>query len=499
MLLSSQALSNQSITDFLIVEYQSEIGGRVHHADFGKGADGNPLLVEYGANWIQGLGTEDGPENPIWTLEKKWNISSRESNFSRILTYNQSGLSDFESEIEEYENAFFRMTQEAGELLTDNIQDKTIREGLVHVGWQPDQRDDPAAADAVEWWLYDGEQAYTPEETSLVFNSAVNNFTFLQYSGKNNFVIDQRGHNTWIKGEASTFLDEDDPRLLLNTIVNKIEYSDEGVEVTMEDGSCISADYAVCTFSLGVLQHESAVEFDPLLPDWKKTSIDMFNIGTYTKIFMQFSERFWPDDTEFFLYADPVQRGWYPIWQSLDLEGFFPGSHVLFTTVTERESKRVERMTDDQTLAETMDVLRAMFPNATVPEPTAFAYPRWGTVPWSYGSFSCWPAGTTLEMHENLRANVGRLWFAGEHTSSTYFGYMQGAWFEGRDAGERIAGLIHGGCIGDAPTGGASRGGGDCGERVWYQKLHGTTELDEYNVQNGWDGTSFQTNGLDEE
>lgn len=131
----------------------------------------------------------------------------------------------------------------------------------------------------------------------------MNNFTFLQYSGKNNFVIDQRGHNTWIKGEASTFLDEDDPRLLLNTIVSNIEYSDDGVEVTMEDGSCVSADYAVCTFSLGVLQHESAVDFDPPLPDWKKTSIDMFNLGTYTKIFMQFSERFWPDDTEFFLYV----------------------------------------------------------------------------------------------------------------------------------------------------------------------------------------------------
>ncbi|KAH8785108.1 hypothetical protein F5883DRAFT_402416 [Diaporthe sp. PMI_573] len=497
---TAQALSNQSVTDFLIVEYQGEIGGRVHHADFGKGQDGKPLLVEYGANWVQGLGTQDGPENPIWTFEKKWKIASQESNFSRILTYNECGLADFESEIEEYEDAYFRMTQEAGELLTDNIQDKTIREGLVHVGWQPDQRDYPAAADAVEWWLYDGEQAYTPEETSLVFNSAMKNFTFLQYSGKNNFVIDQRGHNTWIKGEASTFLGDDDPRLLLNTIISNIEYSDEGVEVTMEDGSCISADYAVCTFSLGVLKHESAVEFDPPLPDWKKTSIDMFNLGTYTKIFMQFSERFWPDDTEFFLYADPTQRGWYPIWQSLDLDGFFPGSHILFTTVTERESKRVERMTNEQTLAETMDVLRAMFPDVTVPEPTAFAYPRWGIVPWSYGSFSCWPAGTTLEMHENLRANVGRLWFAGEHTSATYFGYMQGAWFEGRDAGERIAELIRGECIGDAPTGGATKGSsGDCGERVRYEKLHGTTELEEYNVQNGWDGTSFQTNGLDEE
>lgn len=58
---TAQALHNQSITDFLIVEYQGEIGGRVHHADFGQGPDGNPLLVEYGANWAQGLGTEGGP------------------------------------------------------------------------------------------------------------------------------------------------------------------------------------------------------------------------------------------------------------------------------------------------------------------------------------------------------------------------------------------------------------------------------------------------------
>lgn len=65
---SQQALYNQSITDFLIVEYQNDIGGRVHHADFGEGPDGKPLLVEYGANWAQGLGIEGGPENPIWTF-----------------------------------------------------------------------------------------------------------------------------------------------------------------------------------------------------------------------------------------------------------------------------------------------------------------------------------------------------------------------------------------------------------------------------------------------
>jgi polyamine oxidase len=306
----------------------------------------------------------------------------------------------------------------------------------------------------------------------------------LQFSNENNFVIDQRGHNSWIIEEAHTFLAPYDKRLLLNTVVNRIAYGPEGVLVTTEDGTCIQADYAVCTFSIGVLQHNTAVEFKPTLPPWKKTSIEMFGIGTFTKIFMQFPYTFWPNETEFFLYADPYQRGWYPIWQSLDKEGFFPDSHILFVTVTGSEAHRVERMTDEETKKEVMKVLRSMFPDIEVPDPVAFTYPRWTTTPWAYGSFSCWPAGTTLEMHQNLRANVDKLWFAGEHTSASYFGYMQGAWFEGRDAGARIAGLINGQCTGDPAK-------GECGEHVRYEVLHGTTTEDEYNTANGWDGSSF--------
>ncbi|KAH7310501.1 hypothetical protein B0I35DRAFT_396766 [Stachybotrys elegans] len=493
--IAGQTLANHSIDDFVIIEYKHEIGGRVHHAFFGHDEYGDPLVVEYGANWAQGLGSSDTRENPIWTLMKKWDIANHPSDFERILTYNESGPVDFTAEIGAFEDAMDRMAAEGGEILKGNLQDMTIREGLSMVGWKPRQRAYPAAAEAVEWWLYgtDGEQALTPEQTSLVFNTAVSNFTFLQFSDENNFVIDQRGHNAWIVGEASEYLTIGDSRLLLNTNVTKIIYSPHGVEIETEGGGCIQADYAICTFSLGVLQQDDAVTFEPALPSWKQQAINRFEMGTYTKIFMQFNESFWPEDTEFFLYADPVQRGWYPIWQTVDLDGFFPGSHVIFVTVTGSESYRVESMTDEETKEEAMAVLRNMFPDITIPDPVAFKYPRWSTTPWAYGSFSCWPASTTLEMHQNLRANVDRLWFAGEHASllATYFGYMQGAYYEGREIGGRIASLIKGNCIGDPPTGGAVRHSGACGEMVRYEVLHGTTTEDEYNVQNGWDGTSF--------
>lgn len=246
----------------------------------------------------------------------------------------------------------------------------------------------------------------------------------------------------------------------------------------------MQAAYAVCTFSLGVLQN-SDVTFSPKLPYWKRTAIEKFSMGTYTKIFLQFNETFWPRDTQYFLYADPKTRGYYPVWQSLSAPGFIPESNIIFVTVVSQEAYRVERQSDEETKNEVMKVLREMYPHKDIHEPTAFMYPRWSTTPWSYGSYSNWPPSTTLEMHENLRANVDRLWFAGEATSAQYFGFLHGAWYEGRDAGEQIASLLQDECSNVSDT------SEYCGNRRYYEKLYGSSPLADYSVFDGWSVSSF--------
>lgn len=62
-------------------------------------------------------------------------------------------------------------------------------------------------------------------------------------------MLDQRGYSAFIQGVASTFLTANDSRLRLNTIVTNVSYADTGVTIYNEDGSCIDADYAICTFS----------------------------------------------------------------------------------------------------------------------------------------------------------------------------------------------------------------------------------------------------------
>ena len=90
------------------------------------------------------------PENPIWTLAKKWGLNNTYSNYSSILTYNETGYTDFSALLDEYENKFETASELAGTILKENYQDMTVRSGLSLADWKP-KRDD-MTAQAVEWW-----------------------------------------------------------------------------------------------------------------------------------------------------------------------------------------------------------------------------------------------------------------------------------------------------------------------------------------------------------
>lgn len=94
-----------------------------------------------------------------------------------------------------------------------------------------------------------------------------NNFTYNTFGDDNLMSIDQRGFKEYIQAEANDFLDPS--QLALNALVQNISYSNSGVSVVLADGQTLTADYALCTFSLGVLQHDD-VRFVPELPQWKE-------------------------------------------------------------------------------------------------------------------------------------------------------------------------------------------------------------------------------------
>ncbi|KAI9656126.1 MAG: hypothetical protein M1831_004697 [Alyxoria varia] len=504
-------LANNGVDDVVILEYNEDIGGRVRHHEFGKKADGTPYTIELGANWIQGLGTREGPENPIWKMVRRHNVTSQYSNYTSFLTYDETGFNDYYHLYDELQDAYATAEQDAGYLLSEDLLDEDAGSTFAIAGWTP--RGDPKKQ-VMEYFEWDWEYCYTPQQSSSIQTFANYNLSFYQWSEDNNFVTDQRGFNTFIKDEASSFLKPTDPRLHLNTTVTQISHNDPSsnpnphVTVHTADGKCHKAPHVICTFSVGVLQasqstpNAAPVTFDPPLPRWKQHAIHTFQMGIYTKIFLQFNitestPQFWDKEAEYALYADPNTRGYYPIWQSLTAPGFLPDSGIFFATVTGTESKRIESMSDAAVLDEILEVLRRMyFPERPAfPEeykPVDFMFPRWASdTPWAFGSYSNWPPGVTLQQHQNLRANVGGLWFAGEATSAQYYGYLQGAWIEGRDVGKSVAECVRGGGGGQGGGSGDSNG---CQE-ARYLRIEGHTNQTELTPANGWDVSSFLVAG----
>ncbi|KAF8847019.1 hypothetical protein BDZ45DRAFT_733861 [Acephala macrosclerotiorum] len=240
-----------------------------------------------------------------------------------------------------------------------------MRAGLSFADWKTK---DDMHKQAAEWWEFDWEYAWPPEQSFETFAVIVRLFSFIRLMLM--FVLLQLR----LKQEASTFLTPNDPRLLLLTNVTSIDYSaKDTVAINTSSGTCIEASYAIVMFSLRVLQND-VVAFNPSLPAWKQSGIDGMQIGTYTKIFFQFpfdSDRkfFWEKGpspgAQFFLYADPVR-------QSLDAPGFYPGSGIIFVTTTAAQAYHAENQDDNMVKKEALEVLRNMFGKQNVPDPMDF-------------------------------------------------------------------------------------------------------------------------------
>ncbi|CAA6659180.1 unnamed protein product [Spirodela intermedia] len=439
---AAKTLSEAGIKNLLILEATGRIGGRIHKTEFAG------VNVETGASWVEGV---NGQElNPIWNLARKLKLRTFFSDFENISAnvYQQvNGLYDatvVQAALDRAVNVSKAAAVFSEALPPSGLEDISV------LTFQRLQKHVPSTAldMVIDYSNHDGEFGEPPRVTSLQNTEPIPTFTNF---GEDLYqVADPRGYESVVHELAHQFLGFDakgtitDPRIKLNKVVNRIEYSRSGVIVETEDGSTYKSDYVMVSTSIGVLQ-TSLIKFEPDLPTWKILAIYQFSMAVYTRIFLKFPYKFWPsgNGTEYFLYASD-RRGYYPIWQHVEYE--YPGSNILIVTVSDEESRRIEQQPDSTTKDETMEVLRNMF-GENIPEPTDILVPRWWSNRFYRGTYSNWPIGVSRYEFDQIRAPVGRVYFTGEHTSQPYSGYVHGAYLAGIDSALMMVGCIkYGSC-----------------------------------------------------
>jgi monoamine oxidase len=105
-------------------------------------------------------------------------------------------------------------------------------------------------------------------------------------------------------------------------------------------------------------------------------------------------------------------------------------------------ARRLEKKTDEETVAGMLAALRSMF-GRKVPDPTDARITRWASDPFSYGSYSFQKTGSTPKDYDLLAEPLARrLFFAGEHTSRRYAATVHGAFLSGQRAAKQITAQV---------------------------------------------------------
>lgn len=254
----------------------------------------------------------------------------------------------------------------------------------------------------------------------------------------------------------------------LNAAAKKVEYNNNGVEVTVYNPrnpsitNTYHADAILCTLPLGVLKLSvappsnqlNAVQFFPPLPDWKTSAIQRLGFGNLNKVVLCFERIFWNPQANLFGHvgSTTASRG------ELFLFWNLYKAPVLLALVAGEAAAIMENVTDDVIVGRCIAVLRGIFGQSGVPQPKETVVTRWRADPWSRGSYSFVAVGSSGSDYDLLASPVippnaqgvsatsgpARVFFAGEHTIRNYPATVHGAFLSGLREASRIADQIIG-------------------------------------------------------
>ncbi|MFT3741540.1 MAG: FAD-dependent oxidoreductase [Gammaproteobacteria bacterium] len=218
-----------------------------------------------------------------------------------------------------------------------------------------------------------------------------------------------------------------------NTVVKTIHQHDKNIEITTTQGT-YDADVVIVTVPLGVLKR-GCITFSPELSISKQQAIQRLDMGLMNVVAMRFSDISWFEDLQAcFFAASPHCSMFFNLGLYLNLP-------IIIGYVGGITGLNFEAQSDQSILDTLMTCFRKSF-NQNIAMPKKYFVTRWGNDPYSFGSYSYLPVGSTRQDCDILaQPESNRLFFAGEATSKAFSATTHGAYLSGIREAERIIAL----------------------------------------------------------
>ena len=445
---AARTLFVNEIKDFIILEAEDEVGGRMRFDE--------KRNIELGANWIHGLDLFNRTLHPLWREWVKCDDDGPDGSVTPDFenVYDETGNPYDISENKSYrlsEIAFKKAVLKAGNI-SDHTADEyiSVRGALSESNWTLQNSIDKL----IEWVIVDYYFGVAPEELGLVHSYPDDALVaFLERDEKgvarreyvDYLISDDKGFSYVVKCLARDFMNTS--RLKLKTRVTKVETLDDFVCVTVNDGSRYCGLYAILTFSMGVLQaaihgEKDAVHFKPDLPQNVKGYINQVTMVDYVPLFLIFEESFWNEtdlEQQVIGYASEL-KGYYPL--------FFTVKNVnntLFVHVTGDLARRVLRQNKNATSNEIMTILRKIY-NESIPDPIDIVVTNWSIDPLFMGAYEAYGPGVPENIVKELLKPInGRLHLAGSALNASHYGFVHVAYGSGVNVAKRVAEVLNAG------------------------------------------------------
>ncbi|MEM6345810.1 MAG: NAD(P)/FAD-dependent oxidoreductase [Bacteroidota bacterium] len=396
--------------DVCVLEARNRTGGRINsNRDWSK-------TIELGANWIS---YASNPGNLGWYYREESGIKTSPTSYSKFKSYDKNGnrlgllgmgLTSLRANKEL--NRFF---SERGEHLPD-------------ISW----------GEAIDRLTdYDAQSERKKAQLDII---------------KLGNAASVAADNQYASGKAYSINTEnlvEDEQLVLNGYDQLVHYLLEGVEVKLEhkileiedqngrvkvmtERGNFEGDYVLLTVPISLLQ-SGDIKISPEIPSGQKEAFEKMQMGIFNKAVMKFSHKFWQGDPHFLAFQKEKLKN------SGIVFNYHPYTNlpILIAFHIGEDGKWLEQQEEEKIKQHWQNVFHKAFPKAEI-EFEDFMNSAWHGDPFSKGSYSYVPVGSTAKDVERIFTPHGRILFAGEATSYKWHGYVHGALETGMREADRI-------------------------------------------------------------